>query len=158
MSDLSYIVNLRNSLKEEFRHMPILQDGAAIIIENNKEEILLQSRADRDKWGIPGGCQEIGETFEEVALRELKEETNLDTRIEDLTLISVVSGKSRYNAYPNGDEVYNNTVLYLVKNYTGILKWDKESKKMEFQSLDSLPKNLMDQDLIQKYKEFKKRK
>ena len=49
----------------ELRHrFVLLQDGAAAIIVNDKGEILLQSRADRDEWGLPGGCQELGETFE----------------------------------------------------------------------------------------------
>ena len=34
-----YMVNLRNSLKDENRHMPLLQCGAAIILINNKNEI-----------------------------------------------------------------------------------------------------------------------
>ncbi len=154
---LSYIVNLRHSLKEDCCHMPILQDGAAIIVVNEKGEILLQSRADRDKWGLPGGCQELGETFEEVAVRELEEETSLKVKVSDLILIGVISGRSRYNTYPNGDEVYNNTVLFLVTNYTGELKWDHESKKMEFRALDNLPDNLMDRDLIEKYKTYIKK-
>lgn len=150
----SYIVHLRKSLKEENRHMPILQDGAAIILVNEKGEILLQSRADRDLWGLPGGCQELSETFEETIIREVKEETNLTVKQEDLQLIAVVSGNSRYNTYPNGDQVYNNTVLYMTNQYQGDLQYDVESKDMQFFNLENLPKNLMDIDLIQQYRAF----
>ena len=146
-----YMVNLRNSLKDENRHMPLLQCGAAIILINNKNEILLQSRADRNLWGLPGGCQELGETFEETIIREVKEETNLEIRKEDLKLISVVSGQTRYNTYPNGDEVYNNTVLFMVNKYKGILKYNTESKDMKFFAIENLPQNLMDKDLVNKY-------
>lgn len=34
--ELSYILKLRNSLKEEYRHMPIFQNGSAIIVVNEK--------------------------------------------------------------------------------------------------------------------------
>lgn len=129
----------------------LLQDGAAAIIENDKGQILLQSRADRNKWGLPGGCQEVGESFKETIIREIKEETNLDVKMSDLDIIDIVSGSSRKNSYPNGDVVYNNTVLYLIKNYTCTLKWNKESKEMKFFDIDDLPNNQNDADLINIY-------
>lgn len=132
----------------------LLQDGAAAIIVNEKGQVLLQSRADRDQWGLPGGCQEVGERFQDTIIREVKEETNLDVKEEDLELIDIVSGASRRNNYPNGDVVINNTVLYCIRNYSGKLKWDSESKAMEFFSLEDLPKNQNDPDLIEIYKKF----
>lgn len=91
----------------------LLQDGAAAIIVNDKGQILLQSRADNDRWGLPGGCQELGERFEDTVIREVKEETNLDVSEENLELIAIVSGNSRRNEYPNGDVVISNTALYM---------------------------------------------
>lgn len=136
----------------------LLQDGAAAIILNNQGQILLQSRADRDKWGLPGGCQELGERFQDTIIREVKEETNLDVKEEDLELIDIVSGPTRRNEYPNGDVVINNTALYLIRNFSGELKWDSESKEMKFFSLDNLPENQHDPDLIETYKKFIKRR
>lgn len=132
----------------------LLQDGAAVVIVNEEGQILLQSRADRDKWGLPGGCQELGERFQDTIIREVKEETNLDILEEDLEVIDVISGKSRRNEYPNGDVVINNTVLYCVKKYSGELKWDSESKEMKFFNLDNLPINQNDPDLIEAYKKY----
>lgn len=129
----------------------LLQDGAAAIILNDKNQILLQRRSDNDKWGLPGGCQELGERFEETVVREIKEETNLDVNENDLVLISVISGNERRKQYPNGDIVFNNTVLYLAKKYTGELKWNKESKVMEFFDFDNLPESQHDSDLIAAY-------
>ncbi len=130
----------------------LLQDGAAAIIVNEKDQILLQSRSDNDKWGLPGGCQELGERFEDTVIREVKEETNLDITEDNLELIAIVSGDTRRNEYPNGDVVINNTVLYCVKNYSGELKWDSESKNMKFFNLANLPINQNDPDLIEIYK------
>lgn len=132
----------------------LLQDGSSAIIVNNKDQILLQSRADRDKWGLPGGCQELGERFQDTVIREIKEETNLDVKEEDLVLIDIVSGPTRRNDYPNGDVVINNTALYYVNNYSGELKCNNESKEMKFFNLDDLPQNQHDPDLIQTYKKF----
>ncbi|MDD3187544.1 MAG: NUDIX domain-containing protein [Bacilli bacterium] len=163
---LSYILQLRNALRPELRNMPLFQNGSAIIVVNEKGDILLQHRTDRDLWCVPGGLQELGETFEEVAIRELKEETGLIVNEEDLILIKAVSGESRKNSYPNGDVVYNNTLLYMARKYTGVLgsnyeeivdrgngyfESSKESRGLKFFSLDTLPDNLMDQDLIKVY-------
>ena len=136
----------------------LLQDGAAAIIVNKQNQILLQSRADNDRWGLPGGCQELGERFEDTIIREVKEETNLHITEENLELITIVSGNSRRKKYPNGDVVINNTALYCVKNYDGDLKWDKESKEMRFFALDNLPENQHDPDLIEAYKNYRKGK
>ena len=47
--------------------------------------------------------------------------------------------------------VINNTALYCVRNYSGELKWDNESKNMKFFDLDNLPENQNDPDLIEIY-------
>ena len=142
----------------ELRHQfVLLQDGAAAIIVNNNGQILMQRRADKDIWGLPGGCQELGERFEDTIIREVKEETNLDVKEEDLIIISIVSGNSRRNSYPNGDVVINNTVLYLINNYSGTLTWNEESKDMKFFDIDNLPDKQNDPDLIQKYLKYIKK-
>lgn len=145
---IGYPVFTRLLMGELKHRFVLLQDGAAAVILNDKRQILLQSRADRDKWGLPGGCQELGERFVDTVIREIKEETNLDVNVSDLKLIDIVSGSSRRNDYPNGDVVINNTVLYMTDKYTGELKWDSESKDMKFFDLDKLPENLNDPDLI----------
>ncbi|MFZ7828655.1 NUDIX domain-containing protein, partial [Staphylococcus saprophyticus] len=55
-----------------------LKAGVAVIILNEENQVLLQKRSDVGLWGIPSGHIEIGETVSEAAIREIKEETNLD--------------------------------------------------------------------------------
>ena len=77
--------------------------------------------------GISGGSYGTGESFEETAKRELKEETNLD--ITELTMVKVLSGKDTYREYPNGDKLYDITAIFVITNYSGDLKVnDLESK------------------------------
>ena len=157
-----YPVLFRMALDERICHIPFIQTGAAVIIRNEKDEILLQERTDRNQWGIPGGCQDLGEDLRETAVREAYEETGIKLDINKIQLIDTLSGKSRKNSYPNGDIVYivyNNTSLFLATIAlldASKLKGDSETKRLKFFSLDSLPDNLMDTDLIQTYLDFKK--
>lgn len=147
-----YPVLFRMALDERIRHIPFIQTGAAVIIRNEEGKILLQERTDRNKWGLPGGCQELGENLRQTAVREAYEETGIELDSNKLILIDTLSGESRKNSYPNGDIVYNNTSLYLAditNNYK--LKGDSETKRLEFFNTNDVPENLMDKDLIQVY-------
>lgn len=57
----------------------------AAVILRDKNFILVGKRRKNDKWGLPGGRFEEGESKEEVALRELKEETGIKLKASDLT-------------------------------------------------------------------------
>ena len=64
--------------------------GVGIVVFRG-EEVLLVKRGKpptRPGWSIPGGAQELGETFNDAALRELKEETNVTADL--LGLVDVV--------------------------------------------------------------------
>lgn len=153
-----YPVLYRMSLDERICHIPFIQPGSAVIIRNEKGEILLQERTDRNEWGLPGGCQDLGENLRDTAVREAYEETGIKLDPNELAIIDTVSGVSRRNTYPNGDVVYNNTSLYLAdvksKDLTE-LKGDSETKKLRFFDFSNYPSNvpynLMDVDLINAY-------
>ena len=149
-----YPVLFRMALDDRISHIPFIQTGAAIIIRNENEQILLQERTDRNKWGLPGGCQDLGEDLRITAVREAFEETGIKLDPTKIELIDTLSGESRKNSYPNGDIVYNNTSLYLADvsiEDTSNLKGDSETKRLKFFSPDEVPENLMDADLIKTY-------
>ena len=152
-----YPVLFRMALDERINHIPFIQTGAAIIIRNENGQILLQERTDRNKWGLPGGCQDLGEDLRFTAVREAYEETGIKLDPYDIELIDTLSGKSRKNSYPNGDIVYNNTSLYLanvsMEDATN-LKGDSETKRLQFFTPDEVPENLMDADLIKSYLKY----
>ena len=152
-----YPVLFRMALDDRISHIPFIQTGAAIIIRNENGQILLQERTDRDKWGLPGGCQDLGEDLRITAIREAFEETGIRLNPSEIELIDTLSGESRKNSYPNGDIVYNNTSLYLadvsIKD-TSNLKGDSETKRLRFFNLEDVPENLMDADLIKSYMNY----
>ncbi len=68
---------------------PELVTGALILNEND-EIFLMKSPKWENKWIVPGGHVENGETMEECVVREVKEETNLDIR--DVEFLTVLEG------------------------------------------------------------------
>ena len=48
-----YIMDMRKRVG----HIPLMQCGASVIVENERGEILLQQRSDNGAWGYPGGDQ-----------------------------------------------------------------------------------------------------
>jgi 8-oxo-dGTP pyrophosphatase MutT (NUDIX family) len=72
--------------------------GASVILLDSSNRLLLQLRTDNNSWGLPGGSLEMGETLEEVAKRELYEETGL--LANNLELFNLFSGKEFYYKYP----------------------------------------------------------
>ncbi|WBW97453.1 NUDIX hydrolase [Oceanirhabdus sp. W0125-5] len=150
---MGYIMDMRKLVGKRAIFMPAA--GAAIINENN--EILLQRRTDNKCWGIPGGSMELGETFEETAVREVKEETGLD--VNRLELFNIFSGEDLHYVYPNGDEVYITTAVFLCNDYSGDLRRDEEeSLELRFFKLNDIPVesdlNPPDRVIISKLKDY----
>jgi 8-oxo-dGTP pyrophosphatase MutT (NUDIX family) len=104
---MDYILQLR----ELIGHRPILMVGAAVLLLDSQKRLLLMKRSDSGCWGPPGGSTEPGERVEAAARRETLEETGL--QVGGMNLFGVYSGPELYYKYPNGDEVYNVTIVYI---------------------------------------------
>lgn len=147
---MSYIQFLRQYVG----HEPILTAGTGILVFNEKNEVLVQLRTDTNTWGFPGGCMELGESFEETAKREFLEETGLVAK--ELVMLDILSGKETFRTYPNGDQLYDITAIYKVTRYEGELKADiEESRELRFFDIDDLPKlTSMSETIINKVRKY----
>jgi ADP-ribose pyrophosphatase YjhB (NUDIX family) len=63
---------------------PIEAAGAAIFDDGDRLVLLIKENYDRRRWGFPGGALEPGETPEQAVVREAREETGLEVRVESL--------------------------------------------------------------------------
>lgn len=134
-------VDYISSLREYFGHRPLIMVGATLLCLNERNELLMIRRAESGNWGVPGGGMEPGETTEQTARRELFEETGLE--IHAMELFGVFSGPELYYRYPNGDEVYNVSVVYLARTATGEIKFcDGEHTEFGYFTLNNLPENI----------------
>ena len=147
---MDYISYMRNMIGSK----PMFMVGAGTLIFNPDSKVLLIRRTDNGKWGIPGGSCELGESFEQAAVREAREEAGI--MINSLKLFSVFSGHEMHFVYPNGDEVYNAVCIFETSDYDGDVMADgHESSDVGFFRLDDLPQNLHppDRNIFRRYLE-----
>ena len=107
---------------------------------NESNRVLMQLRSDTKSWGFPGGSSELGDTLLETAQRELLEETGLTA--SSWTFLTMLSGQEFFFTYPNGDQIYNVSAVYIAREPTGDLRLDHESLELRWCELDALPNNL----------------
>ncbi|WKZ25639.1 MAG: NUDIX hydrolase [bacterium] len=77
----------------------MLKEAVRAIIATDQNEVLLVKRADgieKDKYCLPGGKVDVGETNEQAVTREIKEELGLDFDPKDSFMISNDSWKTTY--------------------------------------------------------------
>ncbi len=112
------------------------------IIIRYKGGIVLVDRAHEPfGWSIPGGFVEFGETVEQTAIREAKEETNLDVQI--VRQFHVYSDPKRD---PRGG---HSITVVIITDGKGTLKAADDAKDAAVFSLDSpLPKLAFDHNKI----------
>lgn len=136
---MGYIEELRKLVG----HRPLIFVGSVVIVVDEQGRLLLQQRKfPEGAWGIPGGLMELGESTEDVARRELFEETRLE--VDELTLINVYSGPEHFIRAANGDEFYVVTTAYYAENAIGDLVVDPaESITFTYFYPHELPDNIV---------------
>lgn len=84
-------------------HRPLMLTSAAVVVMDG-DRLLVGRHTLGDRWAIPGGAIDPGETPAQAAVRETLEETGLEVEIVDL--VGVWGGTSEHRiTYANGDIV-----------------------------------------------------
>ncbi len=133
---MDYLLELRKLVG----HRPLLMVGAAVLILDEQNRLLLMKRSDSGCWGPPGGAVELGEVVEMAARREVREETGLE--LSELSLFGVFSGPELFYVYPNGDEVYNVTIIYLARFEGGDIRLNGEHTGWCWFAPADIPENI----------------
>ena len=123
------------------------EKSCGCIILNNKNQILLILQ-NAGHWGLPKGHVEEGETEEQTAIREVKEETNVDV---------IVDTNLRYRMVYNPKEDVEKEVIYFIaKNKSNDCKPQLEGvQEMKWLDIDNAINTITyenSKDLLKKVK------
>lgn len=117
--------------------------GVAAVVRDGAGRVLLARRADNGLWGLPSGHVEAGETVAAAVVREVREETALEIRVE--RLIGVYSDPaSQVFAYPSGRVSHFVTCCFACRPVGGQARGDGvEALEVGFFTPDALPPDLL---------------
>lgn len=125
-----------------------------LIIRNENGEVLLQRRQGTKLWpgflALPAGHIDEGENAYEAAIREAKEELDIEIKIEDIIDTFVVNRKNK-SLSPYYD------VYFELDKYYGEIKINEPEKCSElvWSSMENLPEDMIDfeKEAIEKNRE-----
>ncbi|OZI23189.1 hypothetical protein CAL26_06850 [Bordetella genomosp. 9] len=123
---------------------PLLCPCVRIVLEGPDGTVLLHERADfRGMWGLPGGHIELGESAEQAARRETREETGLAARVL-LPFGHASNPAVETVTLPNGDVCHYQAVLFHCSQFEGALRGDpQEAAVLRWVSLDETQPPMM---------------
>ena len=123
-----------------------------ILITNDNGEIALIKRKFepfKGMYALPGGFVDYGETVENAAVREAKEETGLDVELQGMLGIYDELGRD-----PRGHII---SIVFIAKQTGGkIIKSSDETEEGGFKSLEEIESIELGSDHNQMIKDYKK--
>ena len=129
------------------KNLPIRREFSAggVVIKDKREVLLIKNPS--NIWTFPKGHIEKGETREQAAVREVKEETNVDAQI--VTYLGEIS----YFFTWGGVRIYKTVYFFLMRYISGIPvpSWEvKDARFFPLNRAESMLKYKGDKEIFRK--------
>ncbi|WP_110078955.1 NUDIX hydrolase [Actinokineospora spheciospongiae] len=97
-------------------------------VVNSEGDLLLIRRTDNDRYAIPGGALELGETLTQAVVRETKEETGVD--VEVAGIIGIYSDPAHVIEFTDGEVRQEFSICFRATPVDGQIRTSDESKEV----------------------------
>jgi 8-oxo-dGTP pyrophosphatase MutT (NUDIX family) len=100
------------------------------VVQDDEGRVLLIHRTDNDRWALPGGGTELGESVTQTVVREVREETGID--VEVLGLVGIYSDPRHVIAYDDGEVRQQFSLCFRARPIGGTLTMSAESTEVRW--------------------------
>ena len=120
--------------------------AAVACVTDDEGRLLLEHRVDNDRWALPGGTHEFGESIVQTVIREVREETGLD--VEVTGLVGIYTDPKHVILYTSDGETRQEfSVLFTARALGGEPTPSDESREVLWISRDALAELQMDRSM-----------
>lgn len=126
--------------------------GSSAVVVDDEGRILLQRRSDSGNWALPGGAMDLGETFAQSVVREVKEETGFDVRID--RIVGIYSDPGHVFAYDDGEVRQEFNICLACTITGGELAVSSESTDVRFVPSDELAGLTMHESIRKRIEDY----
>lgn len=106
------------------------------IVQDDAGRVLMIHKVDNDKWALPGGGHDIGESITDTVVREVKEETGYDVEVDTIT--GTYTNPRHVMAYDDGEVRQQFSIAFRARLVGGEAHTSTESKAVRWLTLEQL--------------------
>ncbi|WP_431771918.1 NUDIX hydrolase [Streptomyces cucumeris] len=111
------------------------------VVQDEDGRLLLIHKTDNDRWALPGGGHDIGETVSDTVIREVAEETGITVEVDNI--VGLYTDPQHVMAYDDGEVRQQFSICFRAHPTGGALRTSSESKEVRWVS----PADLEDLDI-----------
>jgi ADP-ribose pyrophosphatase YjhB (NUDIX family) len=139
MSQKSYEESYLGQLRKLIGREKVIIIAARAMVRDDQGRVLFIRRRDNGKWAMPAGAMELDKSINDCLVREVYEESGLQTRAA--TLFAIWSDPKKSSIVTEYGDPYHLVVfVFRVDQWQGeLLTETDETLDVRFYSLDQLP-------------------